>query len=90
MNTKDVLVVSNLLHEHGFNPTQARIALDLTSGSHLRLNDFKRKEIFKYGGRFFDGCYESCVVHFLKTNPTGGDFYVWLQKSGYEIKIEKV
>jgi hypothetical protein len=58
---------------------QAGITLDLLSHKHFKEVGFKRMECFKYGDRIFDGQYEAVVNAFVKCNPTGGDFYVWLQ-----------
>lgn len=70
-----------------FNERQASIALSLTDTKHLKEQGYKTIAIFEYGGRKFFGTYEVLVTHFVKLNPTGGDFYVWLQDQELEVKF---
>lgn len=66
---------------------QAKIALSLTEVSHLKEYQYKTVDVFNYGGRHFFGMYESCVLEFVKNNPNGGDFYVWLQDQKREVQF---
>ena len=60
-------------------PKQAHIYLDLLSTDHQKSVGFRRIEVFQYEGVYFVGHYEMAVACFAENNPTGGDFYVWLQ-----------
>lgn len=57
---------------------QASIVLDLLSTDHLQENNFKVIHSFEYSGVVFQGDYHSAVENFVRNNPNGGDFYVWL------------
>jgi hypothetical protein len=44
------------------------------------------KSCFYCGGRLFLGKYDDAVHRFAINNPTGGDFYVWIQDNFRELK----
>lgn len=81
--------MSHIFDHAKFSEKQASIALSLTDTDHLKEYGFKPLYMFEYGGRTFVGIYEVHVVNFLKNNPMGGDFYVWLQQNGSEVQIKK-
>jgi hypothetical protein len=66
---------------------QAQIALSLTDRKHQEEYGYKVHHVFEYGGRNFFGIYESMVLAFVKNNPNGGDFFVWLQDQELEVKF---
>jgi hypothetical protein len=79
--------MAHLFDDAKLTAKQAGIALGLLDRKHLEGEGFKRLDVFEYGGRYFLANYESAVLCFVQNNPTGGDFYVWLQDHYREIKI---
>ena len=55
-----------------FSPRQDEMAKAL-----IRLA--KEVKVFEYDGVFFLGDKQQAACEFAYNNPTGGDFYVWLQ-----------
>jgi hypothetical protein len=82
--------MKHLFDDQNFTEKQASIALGLLEIDHMKSEGFKRLEFFEYGGRVFHGNYESAILAFVKNNPTGGDFYVWLQQVWGERIIKRV
>jgi hypothetical protein len=80
--------MSHIFDDAKLTGKQAKIALSLTDRDHLQSEGFKRLDVFEYGGRYFLANYESSVLNFVKNNPTGGDFYVWLQDHYHQIEIK--
>jgi len=62
-----------------YTKQQAIIILNLLSHDEMRKNNYAHHECFQFGSLMFLGNYRTAVELFAKNNPTGGDFYVWLQ-----------
>lgn len=51
------------------------------------LDKCKEWEFFEHEGRIYRGHYITACKEFIKNNPTGGDFSVWLQDHYNEYDI---
>ena len=58
---------------------QAKIVLKLISNDHAEENRIKKFNCFEYCGILFKGDYQQSVESFVRNNPDGGDFFVWIQ-----------
>ena len=69
---------------------QAHTAMQLLDTEHLKKEGYRIMDIFKYEGRFFMGAYDEWVLTFVKNNPKGGDFGLYLQQHAQEVILQYV
>lgn len=66
------------------NQKPGQIALELLTFDTMHKMGVKIIDAFELEGVVFKGNYSCVVNEFVKNNPTGGDFYVWVSDN-YEI-----
>lgn len=67
---------------------QATIVLNLLGKEYITENKVKGFDCFECNGLIFKCSYRGAVEMFVKNNPEGGDFYVWIQQSLQQLVIK--